>query len=173
MRRFAGALIADEQTQAQAVGMDPLEFRLRNYAEVEPISGKPFSSKALRECYTQGAACFGWQGRPLAPREMRDENGLLVGWGLGTATFPVLLDGRRINSCLALAVSHDGAEVLTIVTDLALLDQTNRAHDLAGCAEAALECVMGDKGRLHRVRGFALRQPQASRRRGQVNPARP
>src|ERR1700742_1068941 len=26
----------------------------------------------------------------------------------------VLLDGRRINSCLALAVSQDGAEVLTI-----------------------------------------------------------
>ena len=27
--------------------MDPLDFRLKNYAEVEPISGKPFSSKAL------------------------------------------------------------------------------------------------------------------------------
>jgi xanthine dehydrogenase YagT iron-sulfur-binding subunit len=26
----------------------------------------------------------------------------------------VLLDGRRVNSCLALAVSHDGAQVLTI-----------------------------------------------------------
>jgi xanthine dehydrogenase YagT iron-sulfur-binding subunit len=26
----------------------------------------------------------------------------------------VIVDGRRINSCLALAVSHDGAEVLTI-----------------------------------------------------------
>src|ERR1700687_5777640 len=26
----------------------------------------------------------------------------------------VLVDGRRINSCLALAVSHDGADVLTI-----------------------------------------------------------
>ena len=26
----------------------------------------------------------------------------------------VILEGRRINSCLALAVSHDGAEVLTI-----------------------------------------------------------
>jgi hypothetical protein len=26
----------------------------------------------------------------------------------------VLVDGRRINSCLALAVSHDGAEILTI-----------------------------------------------------------
>ena len=31
---------------AWACGMDPLAFRLKNYAEVEPISGKPFSSKA-------------------------------------------------------------------------------------------------------------------------------
>jgi xanthine dehydrogenase YagR molybdenum-binding subunit len=80
---------------AQAIGVDPLEFRLKNYAEVEPVSGKPFSSKALRECYAQGAACFGWQGRPLAPRQMRDKNGLLVGWGLGTATFPaIMLQGQ-------------------------------------------------------------------------------
>ncbi len=45
---------------AWACRMDPLDFRLRNYAEVEPISGKPFSSKALRECYAEGAARFGW-----------------------------------------------------------------------------------------------------------------
>ena len=76
---------------AQAAGMDPLEFRLKNYAEVEPVSGKPFSSKALRECYAQGAARFGWAGRPLAPRQMHDENGLLVGWGLGTAIFPAIM----------------------------------------------------------------------------------
>ena len=71
--------------------MDPLEFRLRNYAEVEPISGEPFSFKALRECYPQGAAHFGWQGRPLASRRMGDESGYLVGWGLGTATFPAIM----------------------------------------------------------------------------------
>jgi len=76
---------------ASACGMDPLAFRLKNYAEVEPISGKPFSSKALRECYAQGAARFGWSKRPLAPRQMRDEAGLLVGWGIGTATFPALM----------------------------------------------------------------------------------
>src|SRR5205807_7765539 len=40
---------------AEACGMDPLAFRLKNYAEFEPISGKPFSSKALRDCYWQGA----------------------------------------------------------------------------------------------------------------------
>ncbi|AWN45407.1 dehydrogenase [Methylobacterium terrae] len=76
---------------AEACGMDPLAFRLRNYAETEPASGKPFSSKALRECYAQGAEAFGWRKRPLAPGQMRDANGLLVGWGVGTATFPALM----------------------------------------------------------------------------------
>jgi len=76
---------------AQACGMDPLAFRLKNYAEVEPISGKPFSSKALRECYSRGAERFGWSQRPLAARQMRDEAGFLVGWGMGTATFPAIM----------------------------------------------------------------------------------
>ncbi len=76
---------------AEACGMDPLEFRLRNYTEVEPISGKPFSSKALRECYAQGAKRFGWAGRPMEPRSMKDPAGLLVGWGVGTATFPAMM----------------------------------------------------------------------------------
>ncbi len=73
---------------AATCGMDPLAFRLNNYAETDPADGRPFSSKALRECYSKGAERFGWAGRPLAPRLMRDENGLLVGWGMGTAVFP-------------------------------------------------------------------------------------
>lgn len=73
---------------AEACGMDPLDFRLANYAEVEPGTGRPYSSKALRECYLEGAKRFGWAGRPLQPRQMRDENGFLVGWGVGTALFP-------------------------------------------------------------------------------------
>lgn len=73
---------------AEAAGMDPMAFRLANYAETEPGTGRPYSSKALRECYEQGAASFGWSRRPLAPRQMRDENGFLVGWGMGTALFP-------------------------------------------------------------------------------------
>ena len=73
---------------AEACGMDPLDFRLSNYAETDPMTGKPYSSKALRECYAEGARHFGWSTRPLAPRRMRDENGMLVGWGMGTAIFP-------------------------------------------------------------------------------------
>ena len=72
---------------AEAAGLDPLEFRLRNYADAEPGTGRPYSSKALRECYRQGAERFGWAGRPLAPRQMTDDRGLLVGWGMGTALF--------------------------------------------------------------------------------------
>lgn len=73
---------------ALELDLDPLEIRLRNYAEVEPITHRPFSSKALRECYAQGATRFGWASRPRQPRQMRDADGLLVGWGLGTATYP-------------------------------------------------------------------------------------
>ncbi len=72
---------------AEACGMDTLDFRLVNYAETEPGTGRAFSSKALRDCYAQGAERFGWSGRPLAPRRMRDKDGFLVGWGMGTALF--------------------------------------------------------------------------------------
>src|SRR6202041_829838 len=96
--------------RAHAGAMDPLAFRLKNYAEVEPISGKPFSSKALRECYAEGAERFGWARRPLAPRRMRDEAGLLVGWGMGTATFPALMFQARARAILR----SDGGGVMEI-----------------------------------------------------------
>jgi xanthine dehydrogenase YagR molybdenum-binding subunit len=95
---------------AHACGMDPLEFRLKNYAEVEPISGRPFSSKALRECYTQAAERFGWRRRILAPRQMRDEAGMLVGWGVGTATFPALMFEGHAKAMLR----RDGSGVMEI-----------------------------------------------------------
>ena len=95
---------------AYACGIDPLAFRLANYAEVEPISGKPFSSKALRECYAQGAERFGWQRRPLAPRQMRERDGLLVGWGVGTATFPALMFQGQAKAVLR----QDGSGVMEI-----------------------------------------------------------
>lgn len=68
---------------AYALKIDPLEFRLINYAEKDPDTGKPFSSKALREAYKQGAAKFGWEKRKLEPRSMRDGR-WLVGWGTAT-----------------------------------------------------------------------------------------
>jgi xanthine dehydrogenase YagR molybdenum-binding subunit len=71
---------------AYALKIDPLELRLINYAEVDPESGKPWSSKALRECYRLGAEKFGWKDRKPEPRSMRDGR-LLVGWGTATGVW--------------------------------------------------------------------------------------
>jgi len=114
---------------AEACGIDPLAFRLANYAEVEPISGKPFSSKALRDCYAQGAERFGWQRRPLAPRQMRDRDGLLVGWGVGTATFPALMFQGRAKAVLR----QDGSGIMEI-----------GAHDMGQGAWTALAQIAAD-----------------------------
>ena len=114
---------------AQACGMDPLAFRLKNYAEVEPISGKPFSSKALRECYRQGAERFGWQERALQPRQMRDRDGLLVGWGLGTATFPAVMFEGHARAVLR----QDGSGAME-----------TGAHDMGQGAWTALAQIAAD-----------------------------
>jgi xanthine dehydrogenase YagR molybdenum-binding subunit len=114
---------------AQACGMDPLAFRLKNYAEVEPISGKPFSSKELRECYRQGAARFGWDSRPLAPRQMQDDHGLFVGWGMGTATFPALMFQGQARAVLR----RDGSGVME-----------TGAHDMGQGALTALAQIAAD-----------------------------
>jgi xanthine dehydrogenase YagR molybdenum-binding subunit len=114
---------------AAACGIDPLEFRLKNYAEVEPISGKPFSSKALRECYAQGAARFGWSTRPLKPRSLRDEAGLLVGWGVGTATFPALMFAAEARAVLR----SDGSGVME-----------TGAHDMGQGAWTAFAQIAAD-----------------------------
>jgi xanthine dehydrogenase YagR molybdenum-binding subunit len=114
---------------AWACGADPLAFRLKNYAEVEPITGKPFSSKALRDCYEQGAARFGWSKRKLAPRGMRDEAGHLVGWGVGTATFPAMMFQAEARA----AIRRDGSGVME-----------TGAHDMGQGAWTALAQIAAD-----------------------------
>jgi xanthine dehydrogenase YagR molybdenum-binding subunit len=114
---------------AAACAMDPLAFRLKNYAEAEPISGKPFSSKALRECYAQGAARFGWARRELATGRMRDDAGLLVGWGMGTATFPALMFQAQARA----VIRRDGTGIVEI-----------GAHDMGQGAWTALAQIAAD-----------------------------
>jgi xanthine dehydrogenase YagR molybdenum-binding subunit len=111
---------------AHALGMDPVELRLRNHADQDPDSGKPWSSKSLRECYKLGAERFGWSARTAAPRSMR-EGRELVGWGMATATYPsrqspssALARLRRDGSAIVLAGSQDiGTGTYTIMTQIA------------------------------------------------------
>ena len=68
---------------ARATGTDPLDLRLLNYADLEPATGKPWSSKRLAAAYGEGARRFGWRDRPRGGS--RDGNWSL-GCGLADAT---------------------------------------------------------------------------------------
>ncbi len=73
---------------AYKLNLDPIELRLRNYAETNPDTNLPWSSKSLKECYQLGAEKFGWSQRNPTPRSMQDGR-YLIGMGMATATYPV------------------------------------------------------------------------------------
>lgn len=84
---------------AYKLNLDPIELRLRNYAEVDPETGKPWSSKSLRECYQQGAARFGWEKRNPQPRSMRDGDEL-IGFGMATMAYDARFSPASARACL-------------------------------------------------------------------------
>jgi len=71
---------------AYAAGVDPVQLRLRNDSETDPLSGRPFSTRAIRKCLAQGGARFGWDKRTPAPRSMRDGR-YLIGQGMAGAVY--------------------------------------------------------------------------------------
>lgn len=72
---------------AYALKMDPLALRLKNHADEDPFTGKPWSSKSLKACYQRAADKFGWARRKPEPRSMRDGK-VLIGWGMATSSYP-------------------------------------------------------------------------------------
>jgi xanthine dehydrogenase YagR molybdenum-binding subunit len=81
---------------AEKLNIDPIELRLINYAEKDPRQGLPWSSKHLRECYTQAADRFGWSKRTAKPGQQREGN-KLIGYGMATANYGA---GRRPSSAV-------------------------------------------------------------------------
>jgi xanthine dehydrogenase YagR molybdenum-binding subunit len=77
------------------LNLDPLEFRLRNYAETDDSSNRPWSSKHLREAYQAGADRFGWSKRNAKVGSMRDGD-LVLGWGMATCTWPATRHGAEV-----------------------------------------------------------------------------
>ena len=111
---------------AVATGVDPLELRLRNYADRDQTEDKPFSSKELRECYRVAAERFGWGRRTPEPRSMRAD-GALVGWGMATGVWEAMQEAASARAVLGadgtLAVSSATADIgpgtYTVMTQIA------------------------------------------------------
>lgn len=96
---------------AYAVAIDPLELRLRNYAEIDESKNVPFTSKELRACYRQGAEAFGWSRRNPQPRSMR-EGDLRIGSGMASATYP----GNRSEAGATIRIERDGTVIVRSAT---------------------------------------------------------
>jgi xanthine dehydrogenase YagR molybdenum-binding subunit len=99
-----------------ALKMDPLALRLKNYAEMDPARGLPYSTKELRACYEQGAARFGWDQRSLEPGSMR-EGRELIGWGMATGIWDAMQMFARASAVLhadgSLVVSSAASDIGT------------------------------------------------------------
>lgn len=112
---------------AEAVGMDPIELRIRNEPEKDPISGLPFSSRHIVEAYREGSAKFGWNRRYAQPGT-RAEGDWLIGMGCATATYPyyrmpggaarITLD-RQGRATVDVAVHEMGMGTATVQTQVA------------------------------------------------------
>jgi xanthine dehydrogenase YagR molybdenum-binding subunit len=94
---------------AVALGMDPVELRLRNDTERDEHDGLPFSSRALRESFRVAAERFGWRPRDPRPASMRDAHGHLIGYGCAAATYPVNVEAASARVCLR----PDGSAVVS------------------------------------------------------------
>ncbi|HMA71426.1 MAG TPA: (2Fe-2S)-binding protein [Xanthobacteraceae bacterium] len=92
-------------------------------------------------------------------RERLDLTGTKKGCDRGQCgACTVILDGRRINSCLALALSHDGADLLTIEG----VAQGERLHPVqeAFIAHDGLQCGFCTPGQIMSAIGL-IREGQA------------
>ncbi|MBV9999756.1 MAG: xanthine dehydrogenase family protein molybdopterin-binding subunit [Verrucomicrobia bacterium] len=99
---------------AVKLDLDPVELRMRNYAEVYPGKNVPWSSKNLAECYRIGADKFGWNQRGSQPGT-RQEGEWLRGMGMASA----LYGAHRSGASAKVRLLADGtAEVSSATQDL-------------------------------------------------------
>jgi xanthine dehydrogenase YagR molybdenum-binding subunit len=128
---------------AVALKLDPVELRLRCYSDRDQNEDIPYTSKALRECYCEGAEAFGWNKRKAEPRSMRDGNDL-VGWGMATGIWEAL----QMPVAARIALGANGhAEVSCAASDIGTGTYTIMAQvaaDTLGLPIENIDIKLGD-----------------------------
>ncbi len=143
---WATGLIGQEMAMdelAEKLKLDPIELRLSNYAEKDPMKNLPWSSKALRECYREGAERFGWHRRAPEPRAMRVGREL-VGFGMATAIYHV---SRYPTSASATLFADGTVTVRCATTDMGpgtYTSATQVAADALGLPVDRVRFELGD-----------------------------
>jgi xanthine dehydrogenase YagR molybdenum-binding subunit len=128
---------------AYAAKLDPLEFRLLNYSDIDAMHGTPYTSKALREAFAAGAAAFGWSARSPEPRSMRDGSEL-IGWGVATGMWDALFSKTSASAKLS---ANGHLEVATATSDIGTgtyTVMTQVAADTLGLPPEQITAKLGD-----------------------------
>ncbi|XVQ10023.1 xanthine dehydrogenase family protein molybdopterin-binding subunit [Spirillospora sp. CA-255316] len=148
---------------AYAAGVDPIELRIRNEPDTEPVSGLPFSSRNLVACLREGAARFGWAGRAAVPHastptERRGLRGRkLVGMGVAASTYPGYRspnkasarrepDGRFTVRIAAADIGTGARTTLTIIAAETLGVEPSRVTVEIGDSDLPSASVAGGSG---------------------------
>ncbi|MGH8128934.1 MAG: xanthine dehydrogenase family protein molybdopterin-binding subunit [Gammaproteobacteria bacterium] len=92
---------------AYETGVDPVALRLLNDTDTDPHTGRPFSSRAMRKCLTEGAARFDWDKRTPEPSSMRDGR-YLIGQGMAGAIYT----HWRWPARARVTIGHDGSAIV-------------------------------------------------------------
>ncbi|MEU6643497.1 xanthine dehydrogenase family protein molybdopterin-binding subunit [Saccharomonospora sp. NPDC046836] len=136
------ALEASIDELAYELGMDPIDLRMHNEPERNPIDGKRFARRYLREAYRVGAERFGWANRTPEPRSMRDGR-WLVGMGVATAFHPSLLFVANV----AVRLSVDGTVLVRCgMQEMGMGGATVQAQIAADALEVPVESVRVEYG---------------------------
>ena len=129
---------------AHALGMDPIDLRIRNEPEKDPTSGLPFSQRAMVQAWRDGAARFGWDQRIATPGGRR-EGDWLVGVGCATATYPY---HRMAGGAARITLTHDGRVKVSIAAhEMGMGTATAQSQVIAerlGVSMDEVEFVYGD-----------------------------
>jgi xanthine dehydrogenase YagR molybdenum-binding subunit len=78
---------------AERLGIDPLELRVKNFADRDQESDRPWSSNSLLECYRVGAERFGWAERRA--QKARHDGRWTIGVGMATTLYPAIRQACR------------------------------------------------------------------------------
>ncbi|GAB3934079.1 xanthine dehydrogenase family protein molybdopterin-binding subunit [Micromonospora vulcania] len=128
---------------ASAVGIDPVELRIRNDPAVDPDQGTPFTSRNLVACLREGADRFDWADRDPSPRSRRTGR-WLVGTGVAGSSYPAR---ARPSSATATARPDGGFLVRIDATDIGTGARTAMwqvAADALGVPPERVEIRIGD-----------------------------
>ncbi|MDB5025187.1 MAG: xanthine dehydrogenase YagR molybdenum-binding subunit [Mucilaginibacter sp.] len=125
------------------LNIDPIDLRMRNYAQTDPLSGKPYSSKFLNDAYKLGADKIGWSERSQKPGSVT-KDGWLVGYGMGAGMF----GAYRSSATVTARMMADGTLILqTGVTDIGPGTGTamvSIASEMMGIPGAKIRVDLGD-----------------------------